>query len=274
MATIYLFNGTQSGSADGSYADPYDLANIATAETGAGAGGTCIFKDGAYTFTTLVLASAITTSMNYEAETNLGVTLTGSTSIRCGNTALTNDCTYTGLKLVASNAATGDRITFDQLSTDTDPRHFFTSCTLKAYNFMEANGTATVERVKFTKCLFEKTGTGVEGWFDHRNGSATSDLEFDGCTITNLPTAGASVKVFVKIGVTVKNTIVYDSVDAVTAIQGSGSITVNPTCDLIRADDTTLSADADNLAVDPLFIDHANADYRLRPESPCINAGA
>ena len=271
MATIYMQPTAQSVSADGSYGDPYDTGSMATAETAAGAGGTIIFKDGAYAETTLVIASAITTAMSYKAESFDGVTITATTALTFGNGSLAAVVTYEGLNFVNSNAGTGDRIMFDSVFSSTTI-HFFDQCSFKAYNFMEASGTTMDCYVKFTQCVFEKTGTGAQAWFDQRNNNGAA--EFDGCTILNFPGAGTGGTIFNKLDITLKNTIVYDGNSATTTFQSGGvSPIINPTNCFVKGDGTDLFPNANNIALDPLFIDYENADYRLRPNSPCIGGG-
>jgi hypothetical protein len=52
------------------------------------------------------------------------------------------------------------------------------------------------------------------------------------------------------------------------------TITISAFNTFVQADGTSLSSDANNLAVVPQFVDSSSGDYRLRPTSPGINAGA
>lgn len=272
MATIYMQPTAQSPSADGSYGDPYDTGSMATAETAAGAGGTIIFKDGAYTETTLVIASAIITAMAYKAENSGGVTITVSNKLTFGNGSLAAAVTYQGLNFVNSSTSTSaDRIVFD---SDTTTRHFFTQCSFKACVFMEAWGTTSKCYVKFMQCVFELSLTSGAAfhWFDQRNNNGA--VEFDGCTILNIPGAGRGGNIFNKLDLTFTNTIVYDGDSLSTGFEAAGATPIlHPKNCLVKADGTDLFPNANNIALDPLFIDYEDADYRLRPSSPCIGGG-
>ena len=115
----WIFNGTQSGTADGSYSDPYDLSNLSTAESDAVAGNRKIFfKDGTYNLSSaLTFGSAITsTSLTYGAESTRGVTFSSTSTYDFGNTNLTAGQTYEGLIFNTSNTGS-DLITWDQDGT-------------------------------------------------------------------------------------------------------------------------------------------------------------
>ena len=271
MATIYLFNGTQSGTADGSYSDPYQLSNIATAETNAASGGTIIFKDGAYSGTTLNFASGtLNYPLTYKAESVGGVTITMTTKFSFGNTSLANNLTYLDLIFVNSASTIDDRIVFKQLSSDSSIRHFAERCTFKAFIFGSYWGTtADQANVRLTQCIYKKTGS--SGFFVHAMGSSTQqNLELIGCSVYS---SGTGTYVFNKYNVTLKNTIIFDPNDAVTTWQSGGSTTITGPCDLVREDGTDLKSDAYNIASNPQFVDITTDDLRLRPSSPCINAG-
>ncbi len=77
MPTVYLFDGTQSGTADGSYSDPYDLSNVSSADTAAQVGGTVIFKDGNYTMNANLTLGSVD-NVNYQGESKNGLTITSS----------------------------------------------------------------------------------------------------------------------------------------------------------------------------------------------------
>ena len=271
MATIYLFNGTQSGTANGTYSDPYQLSNIATAETNATSGGTIIFKDGAYSGTTLNFASGtLNYPLTYKAESVGGVTITMTAKFSFGNTSLANNLTYLDLIFVNSASTIDDRIVFKQLSSDTSIRHFAERCNFKAFVWGSYWGTAADQaNVRLTQCIYKHTGSNY--WLVHAMGASTQqNLELIGCTIYS---SGTGTLVFSKYNVTLKNTIIFDPNDTVTTWQTGGSTTITGPCDLVREDGTDLKSDAYNIASNPLFVDPANDDLRLRPSSPCINAG-
>jgi hypothetical protein len=270
MATVYIFNGTQSGTADGSYSDPYDLSNITTAESDAGSGGIVIFKDGAYTGTSLTFADgSLNYPLTYKAENANDVTITMSTKFTFGNTSLASNLTYQDLKFVNSATSIGDRVVFRQLSTDTSIRHFADRCTYESFVFGTYFAPASdQERLRLTNCVYKHTGS--SHWMGHLSDATAQDLELIGCTIYS---SGTGTSIFNRYNVTLKNTIIFDPNNTITTWQSNGSTTITGACDLVRADGTDLKADANNIAQDPQFVDAANGDVRLRPSSPCIGAG-
>ena len=275
MATVYFFNGTQSGTADGSYADPYDLTQLATQEGSATSGDIFVFKDGTYSLSTaLSFGSSITSkSLTYRAESTRGVTFSSTSTYDFGNTNLTAGQTYEGLIFNTSNTG-NDLITWDQDSGTSTKLHTFNDCDFKAKKFAENNGLNTNALASFNVCIFEQTGAVTSYWFEQRNGASTTDLLFVNCLIHNRTGTGTSTKVLRRCNVTLKNTIIYDFSNTITtSFITEGTETLSGPCDILRADGTTLSSDSNNIAQDPQFVDSANGDFRLRPSSPCIGAG-
>jgi hypothetical protein len=93
---IYVFNGNSGGAGTGTYGYPYDLTEMAAAETAAASGGVIIFKDGTYTLAThLDLSGAATNlAITYRPETVGGVTITGPYGLRIGNAGLTKAVSF------------------------------------------------------------------------------------------------------------------------------------------------------------------------------------
>ena len=278
MATVYFFNGTQSGTADGSSNDPYDLTQLATQEGSATSGDIFIFKDGTYGLTSaLSFGSAITSkSLTYRAESTRGVTFSSTSTYQFGNTNLTAGQTYEGLIFNTSSTG-GNLITWDQDGTLSGKLHTFNDCDFKAYIFAENTASSTRAKVTFNRCQLEQSGAVSTYWFNQRSGSsidARAQLDFVNCTIHNRTGTGTPSNVFRRCTVDAKNTIVFDYSNSITSVTSSdATINLSGPCDIIRDDDTSMSSDANNIAQDPQFIDQSNGDFRLRPSSPCIGAG-
>ena len=99
-------------------------------------------------------------------------------------------------------------------------------------------------------------------------------LDFVNCTIHNRTGTGTPLNVFRRCTVDAKNTIIFDYSNSITNVTTSdATINLSGPCNIIRDDDTSMVTDANNIAQDPQFIDQASGDLRLRPSSPCIDAG-
>lgn len=68
MATVYIQPGTGTGT--GTLADPYYYSELSSAETAAGSGGTILFVNGDYNFSSHVSFSA--DGVTYKAVNRLG----------------------------------------------------------------------------------------------------------------------------------------------------------------------------------------------------------
>ena len=210
MATVYFFNGTQSGTADGSSSDPFDLNQLATQEGSATSGDIFIFKDGTYSLSSALSFGSATTnkSLTYRAESTREVTFQSSSSFSFGNSSLTASQTYEGLVFISTSTG-NDIVKWNQDNTITDKLHTFNECDFKAKIFGEFNGQTTRPKVTFNSCQFEQSGAVASYWFEQRNGNAGvgTDLLFVNCIIHNRTGTGTPSFVFRRFAVTTKNTI-------------------------------------------------------------------
>lgn len=271
MATIYIFNGTQSGTADGSYADPYDFSSLATQEAASSSGDVFIFKDGTYAQTANLTLGA--SGVSYEAETLGGVTFNFSSTytLSLGDSAnnyagftlkgiiFDNINTILSLRIIDGDLLLAEDCQFKGMSSsyrciigDTSP-----------YD----NGYAI--NATFRRCVFSGTATVSEvRFFRYRVGAAMA-LTLENCSIILFGIAGIFQDSHPGTA-TIKNCIAY--ADNSSSLLGTPlGFTETNNCYY----NLNESADPANgiIVDDPLFVDFANGDYRLRPSSPCINAG-
>ena len=254
MATVYIKPGTGSGS--GTLAAPYFYSELSTAEAAAGSGGTILFTDGTYNNAGNFDASGVI----YQAVNISGAEITGA-------------------QLVIGSSG-GNSVTVKNFKITTADRS-------------DVWGSATI----IQNCHFEFDNINYGVWFraaiaDFSNNvyinNLTSAANFIGSPGNPAIFSGNSV--FIK-GIngrssasvgnnapdfsgsnTIKNNIFLSDDTANNVISESISTHTNNCC-FHQFGSSNTSGGTNNVFSDPLFVDSANADFRLRPSSPCINAG-
>jgi hypothetical protein len=303
MATVYIFNGTQSGSADGSYSDPYDLANITTAETNATSGGTIIFKNGTYTISNhLNLASVITYGVTYKPENAGQVTISGSFGVRVGNTSMTGSIIMDDIIMDIGDInqlkdyqlriinASGGSITLNRCNCTIDRKHgSFGSCAIGDNSAHASSGEAY--DLFLNECVFKinmsataatyESGI-IGGGSDSGGPSKPKNSTIKHCTFISNTTGVSTFAQFNNNGtksygsVSVTNSILYHAGTSSSLLIYGSSTAASATftnCNLFDGWTQSFATVTDAITTDPQFVDYANNDYRLRPTSPCINAG-
>jgi len=282
MATVYIKPGTGTGT--GTASDPYFFSQLATAETGAGSGGTIFFTDGNYGSANTVFDSV---GVSYKAlNPNKGIN--GAYFQKLGQT---DDTGAPGKLTIGSTTADGItvsgfyfenfRLIANATAGNTTP-HTINNCHIKstqhlfyaAQGILSSVGSSDADSyVKVTNCSFYVLYSRVYAndkvvsldprwqifncsWYGSR-GSNSFDV--------NGWNEGGND--------TFKNSIFVG--DSATTWNNSASNTFNgksTNCCFYDLDETT-EGGTNNLFADPQFVDLTNADLRLRPSSPCINAG-
>jgi hypothetical protein len=278
MANYYFHptadQGTGSGDSEAN-AKAFTNAALATAEGAINSGDT-IYFDTSSTYTVggaLDFCSTETAKeINYKTTDGANAVFT-CTTCHFGNTSLGSALSYENLDITAS--ASTDSVVIYQLTSNFTRLHTFNLCLLDtASGFFEEIGLTGCPRANFTSCIFKQNSN--KYWFEHRNGSTVaSDCVFTNCTFTNPGgVSGYRTVIFRKVNCTLKNCIIFDTTNSYTTIVVDATATISPFNTFVQANGTSLSSDPNNLAVLPQFVDSASGDYRLRPNSPCINAGS
>jgi hypothetical protein len=280
MATVYISPsgaGNGSGDSEANAVNWNSGAGLGTAETAAGANGTIIFLDGSYPFggsETFDGASGIT----YESQNINGAVLgdTGTNQLLTIGSASVGGLTLKNFKFVDLYFYAGLSLpvncTVENCYLAATVAEDYTSITPK----IKAQGTAAGVYLIFKNCVIEY----------NCNTSADRLLQGDdykllGCT--NYITTGSATNIGWSYGppAEIKNCIWFSDDDtAISSTTGSGSTargdfaTYSTFSSFYQMGSTNDSGGTDNLYdTNPLFVDSANGDYRLRPSSPCINAG-
>ena len=276
MANYYFHPTSDQGTGSGdsaTNAKAFTNAALATAEGAINSGDT-IFFDTSATYAVggaLDFCSAETSKViNYKTTDGLKAKFT-CTSCDFGNTSLVSALNYENIDLTTS--ATTDPVVLYQLTSEATRLQTFNGCLFDAVYFFEEGGTTGCPRANFTGCIFTQNSN--KYFFEHRMGTTVpADCVFTNCTITNPGGVSGSIAfIFRRVNCTLKNCIILDTTNSYTTLGTGATITISPFNSFLRADGTSLSSDANNLAVDPQFVDSGTGDYRLRPASPCINAG-
>lgn len=302
MATVYIAP-TAQGSANGtSPTNAYAFTSVASAETDATSGGTIVFVDGTYTLTNhLNLATAITYGVTYQPQTAGGVTITGAFGVRVGNTSLAagiviNDLTFnigsqsqsSGYQFRFINT-TGGSTTMNRCNGSVDR-----SSGVHANCFgdnVAHNETGSKLDLFMNECDFQINmpslsndyETGMIGGGSNQDGaSKPKNFTITSCTFFSNATGKMAFSNYNNAGgtdavgtVVVKNTIINHEGTASKLAEGTPAVTTSFTnCSIYNGYITTgVDTLSGNIDLNPLFVDSANGDFRLRPSSPCINAG-
>ena len=278
MATVYIKAG--SGTGTGTASDPYFFSQLSTAESAAGAGGTILFTDqggdylfgGSATFNSSVGAT-------YKSEVKHKAVLKSSSlgSLRqinfglLGNSSTLNfqDFKCIDMNLAAQNQGAGEMS--GVLLT------YSTAITAPSNTFIRIVGNAGT--IKFINNVFH---------FKHNSGNyfvrnLGNLAEFSGNSIFISNLNGKTGPVLYTYSTStdlrscpiVKNNIFAtdDTTGNVLDTENSFSGSFNNCCFFQFDDSNNGSGGTDNVFEDPQFVDGSNDDLRLRPSSPCINAG-
>ena len=287
MATVYIAP-TAQGSADGtSAANAYAYSSLSTAEADAGAGGTILFTDGDYDISSNQIWTNAGTSgtsgndMTYKSLNPQGAVIKSNTSgtlrtLYAAYSGYTNAISVQNFKFIDINFyfhnTTGGEISGNLITTSTAVALSGTSGFLRA----STSSTGTTKFINNSIHFQYSSGT----YFENSIGKLA---EFSGNTIYISSLNGKTGPVVfsysaardLRICPIVKNNIfATDDTTGVVLDTGSSlSGSFNNCCFHQFDDSNNASGGTDNVFADPQFVDPTTDDLRLRPTSPCINAG-
>lgn len=260
MATVYIQPG--SGTGTGTFADPYYLDEIDDAEADAGNNGIIYFVDGTYTLSN-VTWDPVVDNMTYQSLNKNGAILTsaGSITLRLGaGSSTTQNVTFEDFKITGYiGYIINSNVTMKGIN------QIDTAAFTPLYGFLyklTADATLTVSESSFTFKRLDATTY----FFRDCSNTTVSRCSFywvnSGLGANRIQSTGTHP--------TVDNTIIASDLDS--AVHSNALTIANYTnCCVFNMDDT--SGGTSNIFSDPLLVDSANGDLRLRPTSPCINAG-
>lgn len=283
MATVYIQPGS-SGTGTGTASDPFFYHQRVNAEAAAGAGGTILFTDGEYSFSSNQIwagtgAGNSGYNITYKSLNPHGAVIKSNTSgtlrqLDIEYPGYTNGSSVQNFKFIDINLfmqnVVGGEVSGNLITTST-------AVNIPGNGFLRVGLVSGATKFINNAVSFQYNGG---NYFENQTARLA---EFSGNTINISDLNGKSGPVYYTYSTSqdlrscpiVKNNIFItdDTTGNVLDTQNSFSGSVNNCCFFQFDDSNNGSGGTDNVFADPQFVDAPNGDFRLRPSSPCINAG-
>lgn len=255
MATVYIQPG--SGTGTGSEADPYYYSQLSTAETAAGSGGKILFTDGSYDTGTFD-ASGVT----YEAVNLHAAIITGATDVTFGSSSNSVNAKKFKVTLASSSRIEihGATSVCDQLFVEA----------ANSFNVRPRTSGVSLTNTLMKLSLTTGANYGREwGNFGKYEGNTLFITDLNGRS-ANAVSCHTSI---LASGIAKNSIFVTDDTANNVITSGDQTDANSSNCCFFQFGSGNTSGGTNNVFSNPLFVDSASDDYRLRPASPCINAG-
>lgn len=265
--TVYISPTGGASTQDGLTADTaYAYSSLSSAETDAGNGGTILFLDGTYNFTgNQTWDNGGFADMTYKSLNDQGAYLYGTAfrSLTLG-TSSTSTTKIEGFKTAnIYYVASSSSVTLTLNKIDHADTISGTRGGLGIFYFKSNSNTNSVTNSSF---VIDYSGSDR---FTHTSGGTT----LNSCSFFLKCSSVASngITGFGSPSYSTNTIFMSDNANAIAATVIN--ITLCTNCCVFQMHSGDSSGGTNNKFDDPQFVDPDNADLRLRPSSPCINAG-
>lgn len=268
MATVYIAP-TAQGSANGtSAANAYAYSSLSTAESDAGSGGTIYFLDGDYTSSSFSFTES---GVNYQSLNKHGARLGPAASGSTGSSLSTVGSTTSTNISIKNFIIRNTRISYNSSSDSNSPTVIQGNLIkMDEAKDLQNDGAlyspSSSSQLRFYDNVFEFIQGGRSS--DVLSRGISSNAEFERNTL------------YFSTANTIDTSTLTPSVLKNSIFVGTGGGTFNGSftsgssnCCFHDIGSSNTSGGTNNVFSDPLFVDPGNSDFRLRPSSPCINAG-
>jgi hypothetical protein len=276
MATVYISATGGASTQDGLTADTaYAIGSLSTAESDAGSGGTIYFLDGNY-FTTNQTLDAM--GVTYQALNKhlavLGPATAGSTSmttLTLGDSTSTANTAFKDFSVrnykPSLKAPTSGSVTLTVQGCYIQHTEGKDMATQGVANITPLNGN-----VKIYDCVFapRQSHNRTENIIMGTGGNVAFERNTVYYRVVGTHGNAINLSQLTSLG-SLKNSIFQGVIEGTGSFQADNAAVNAVNC--CFHDFGAPSGGTNNVFADPQFIDVANDDLRLRPSSPCINAG-